>query len=131
MGTNCVFSDCSHLKQPPFWIHHHLCTRRNDLETDCELLWCEVMVTNPLRNLLVGVFYRPPSTDQSYLQEMEKSLALVERNGSNLTTVLLGDFNVPGLIGHYHHRPVEIAYHPISVTFFMIIFLTNYWILFS
>lgn len=74
-----------------------LCTRRNDLETDCELLWCEVMVTNPLTNLLVGVFYRPPSTDQTYLQELEKSLALVERNGSNLTTVLLGDFNFPGI----------------------------------
>ena len=73
------------------------CTKRNDLETDCELLWCEVMVTNPLTNLLVGVFYRPPSTDQTYLQELEKSLALVERNGSNLTTVLLGDFNFPGI----------------------------------
>ena len=55
------------------------------------------MVTNPLTNLLVRVFYRPPSTDQTYLQELEKSLALVERNGSNLTTVLLGDFNFPGI----------------------------------
>ena len=31
------------------------------------------------------------------LRELEKSLALVERNGSNLTTVLLGDFNFPGI----------------------------------
>lgn len=35
-----------------------LCIRRNDLETDCEFLWCEVMVINLFINLFVGVFYR-------------------------------------------------------------------------
>ena len=45
----------------------------------------------------MGVFYRPPSTDLNYMQELEKSLSLVEGNENNLTVILLGDFNLPSI----------------------------------
>ena len=66
--------------------------RTSELETDCEIMGCKIVISNPYSRLLVGVFYRPPSTDVSYLLELEKSLCLLERSGNTLTTLLLGDF---------------------------------------
>ena len=77
---------------------HHLSVRsRLDYETECEVLWCEVVIPNPFTTMLVGVFYRPPSTALNYMQELEKSLSMIEGNGKNLTLVLLGDFNFPNI----------------------------------
>ena len=52
------------------------------------MLWCEVVVPNPFARILVGVFYRPPSTDVSYIQELEKSLSLIEVNENNSIVIL-------------------------------------------
>ena len=46
--------------------------RRYDLETNCELLWVELTTTS--RNVLVGVFYRPPNSDMNPLCELKSSL---------------------------------------------------------
>lgn len=62
------------------------CVRRPELKTNCEIMWCEIIIPNPYPRFMVGVFYRPPSTDASYLQEFEKSLSLLERSGNTLTT---------------------------------------------
>ena len=51
--------------------------RRSELETDCEIMWCEIVISNPYSRIMVGVFYRPPSTDVSYLLELGKSLCLL------------------------------------------------------
>ena len=69
--------------------------RRPEFETDCKILWCKVIIPNPSCKILVGVFYRPPSTGEIYLPELGRSLSLIERSGINLTTLLLGDFNLP------------------------------------
>ena len=45
----------------------------------------------------MGVFYRPPSTDLNYMQELENSLFLIEGNENNLTVILLQDFNLPNI----------------------------------
>ena len=73
------------------------CVRREDFETNCELLWCEVTVCNPKKSMLVEVYYRPPATDIAYLEELGKSLSLIEESGNNLDIVLLGDFNLPNI----------------------------------
>ena len=65
--------------------------------TKCEVLWCEVIIQNLFTTILVGVFYRPPSTDLNYMQQLEKSLSMIEGNRNNLTLVLLGDFNFPNI----------------------------------
>lgn len=62
--------------------------RRSELETDCEIMWCEIVISNPYSRIMVGVFYGPPSTDVSYLLELEKSLCLLERSGNTLSTLL-------------------------------------------
>ena len=41
--------------------------RRSELETECEIMWCEIIISNPYSRIMVGVFYRPPSSDVSYL----------------------------------------------------------------
>ena len=35
------------------------CVRRLDFETDCEILWCEIIILSHESKFLVGVFYRP------------------------------------------------------------------------
>ena len=80
-------------------VHQGLCCiRRTDFETDCEILWCEIIVMKPYSRVLVGVFYRPPSSDIDYLKELERSLSLIERSGNNLNILLLGDFNLPQIV---------------------------------
>ena len=73
------------------------CIRREDFETNCELLCCEVTVCNPKKSMLVGVYYRPPASDIAYLDELAKSLSLIEESGNSLDILLLGDFNLPNI----------------------------------
>ena len=68
-----------------------------EYETECEVLWCEVVIPDPLARIFVGAFCRPPSTDLNYMQELETSLSLIEGNENNLTGILLGDFNLPNI----------------------------------
>ena len=68
-----------------------------DFETDCEILWCAIIIPSHGSKFLVGVFYRPPSSDAVYLCELQKSLSLIDRSGTNLPLLLLGDFNLPNI----------------------------------
>ena len=80
-------------------VHQGLCCiRKTDFKTDCEILWSELIATKPFSRVLVGVFYRPPSSDIDYLKELERSLSLIERSGNNLSILLLGDFNLPQIV---------------------------------
>ena len=64
--------------------------RRIDLETNCEVLWVELS-TGPSK-VLLGTFYRPPSSTPEYLEQLEMSLASIPESH---TIVLCGDFNLP------------------------------------
>ena len=72
------------------------CFRRMDLETDCELLWCEVFPV-PSYSYFIGVFYRPPNNDLKCLQELAKSLEKLEDLSNRSRVLLLGDFNLPDI----------------------------------
>lgn len=61
-----------------------------DLETSCELLWIELSTKKG--PLLFGVYYRPPKSDVSMLQELNSSLQLLPACSK---VVLCGDFNAP------------------------------------
>ena len=61
-----------------------------DLETSCELLWIELSTKKG--PLLFGVYYRPPKSDVSMLQELNSSLHLLPASSK---IVLCGDFNAP------------------------------------
>ena len=78
-------------------------------------MWCEIIISNPYSRIMVGVFYRPPSSDVSYLLKLEKSLCLLERGGNNLTTLLLGDFNLPNV--DWSNPSAPIGYDTLSSTF--------------
>jgi len=58
---------------------------------------CEIIILSYGSKFLVGVFYRPPSSDVVYLYELQKSLSLFDRSGTNLPLLLLGDFNLPNI----------------------------------
>ena len=76
-------------------VHQGLCCiRRTDFETDCEILWCEIIVMKPYSRVLVGVFYRPHSSDIDYLNEFERSLSLIERSGNNVLRAIVPKFRL-------------------------------------
>lgn len=68
--------------------------RRQDLETDIELLWLEI--TGLKESMLVGCCYRPPNQLADYWDALESNLELaVHRQSRRIpTALLLGDFNV-------------------------------------
>ena len=50
--------------------------RRSDLETDAEILVCELR-PDSRRKILAVVFYRPHDTDLEYLKQLKKTLLLL------------------------------------------------------
>ena len=69
--------------------------QRNDLDLSCEVLWIELIVSHGDSVVLFGVFYRPPSSDISVLQQLCHSLHALTSANSNI--ILCGDFNVPNI----------------------------------
>ena len=65
--------------------------RRRDLETQgIECIWIETC--QRYKKLLIGLFYRPPSSDNIYIQSIENSMSLAV--DSNIKEILImGDFN--------------------------------------
>ena len=47
--------------------------RRTDLETNSEILACEIR-PDSRRTFLAMVFYRPPGSDLNYIREFKKAL---------------------------------------------------------
>ena len=69
------------------------CYRRCDLETDCEILWCEVHF-NPCSTYFIGEYYRSPSSDMAYLTKLVQSL---ENFSPSCYILFLGNFNLPNV----------------------------------
>ena len=65
-------------------------------DTICEVLWCEFkpVIGKPV---LFSIFYRPPSSDIQYMNEMKNLLQNVRQKYPNRSLILCGDFNVPGI----------------------------------
>lgn len=67
--------------------------RRHDLETNAEIMACELR-PNSRRKILAVAFYRPPDSDLNYLKEFKKLLRLATRIKFD-QIIVLGDFNLP------------------------------------
>ncbi len=73
-----------------------ICAQRFDLDTNCEILWCEMNIIGA-KPVLIGSFYRPPNSDRDYLDKLKESIAKINLNNySNLW--LAGDFNLGDII---------------------------------
>ncbi|XP_068697553.1 uncharacterized protein [Montipora foliosa] len=66
--------------------------RRRDLETDAEILACELR-PDSRRKILAVVFYRPQDTDLEYLKQLKKTLLLASKAKFDQILVI-GDFNL-------------------------------------
>ena len=76
-------------------VRNHLKSiRRSDLETDVELLACEIKPEN--RKFLCLVFYRPPLSGIIALKALKQCLK--KANKAHFTHFLImGDFNLPDI----------------------------------
>lgn len=66
--------------------------RRNDLEPDCELLWCE-FTSSASEKILFGTYYRPPNTGIVYFELFRKSFTAINNKFDKVFLVV--DFNLP------------------------------------
>ena len=70
-----------------------LCIETPELDTDCEILWCNII---GCRTLHLGSFYRPPNQkpeiEQKYLEAFNSSLTRIMSN-KNAHVLVGGDFN--------------------------------------
>ena len=66
--------------------------RRCNLETDAEILACEVR-PDSRRKILAVVFYRPQDTDLEYLKQLKKTFLLASKAKFDQILVI-GDFNL-------------------------------------
>ena len=64
---------------------------RRDLESDCEMLWLELLTSGGKVNFVT--FYRPPDSSMDSLQQLMTSRSFA--TSSNLPLILCGDVNVP------------------------------------
>ena len=70
--------------------------KRPDMETSAEILNCRKLRPSYKKKILMAVFYRPPSSNCSYLTEFTKCL----REGSRAKLdqlFIVGDFNLPNI----------------------------------
>ena len=68
---------------------------RKDLESNAELLACELRPESK-KKVLVVVFYRPPNSDLAYIKEFKKSLLLASKANFE-HTIICGGFNLPNI----------------------------------
>ena len=67
-------------------------TRADQFESNCEILWCQIYIPGR-KTIQVGAYYRPHEGDEDSLNELEKSLDLLNKDHH---IVLAGDMNFPG-----------------------------------
>ena len=79
--------------------------RRNDLEiSGLECIWVQIKLCNK-RNILFGVFHRPPNSDSAHYSLIEDSIGLaMDSNISNI--IITGDFNINQL-NHTSNRKIN------------------------
>ena len=69
--------------------------RRPDMETSAEIIVCELQPSCK-KKILMAVFYRPPSSDCSYLSEFTKFIRKASRTKFD-QLLIVGDFNLPNI----------------------------------
>ena len=69
-----------------------IATHRVDLDTDAEVVWAQIEIAGN-KPVLVGAYYRPPSSKTEVLCQLEASLAKIDISKSS-NIWLAGDFNL-------------------------------------
>ncbi|XP_048579337.1 uncharacterized protein LOC116615558 [Nematostella vectensis] len=68
---------------------------RPDLDSDCEIVWCEVLLDK--ETILLGSYYRQESLGMISLDALDNSLSKVTKLAGNRHVILTWDFNLPSI----------------------------------
>ena len=83
--------------------------RRNDLEiARLECIWIEIILNK--KHILLGTFYRPPSSDSTYYTIIEDSINLAVDTGI-ADIVIIGDFNYNMLSDQTARKIMSLCHH--------------------
>ena len=73
-------------------------THRDDLDTDCEIIWTQCQIKNRRsKSLFFASFYRPNVNDLNSLNELDASLFKLGDKINTNNVILAGDFNAPNI----------------------------------
>ena len=70
-----------------------IASEENNLETETESIWASIHVKG-ISHVFIGAFYRPQSTKEDYIRQLDIALNKIPRQAS---IWLLSDFNLPHL----------------------------------
>ena len=77
-------------------VNSGLTPTQKDANTNCEVIWSKISLTKG--DVLVGCFYRQPSSSIATLEQLHESLKKLLKKGSIAPTIILGgDFNLPDI----------------------------------
>ena len=86
---------------------HIIAEPLKSLDSDCEICWIRVQLHSN-KQVIVGVFYSPQATIESYT-ELRLSLTKLREKFPNTPIFLGGDFNLPGIDWNtYTHIPMKV-----------------------
>ncbi|CAG2200390.1 unnamed protein product [Mytilus edulis] len=71
-----------------------ICTEQTKLRTECEIIWTRIQIEGS-KNLYIGSFYRNPKSTLQDLENLDRSLSMIDTNSNNI--ILMGDFNLPSI----------------------------------
>ena len=66
------------------------------LDTNSEIKWVKIH-SNHAQPLFISCFYRPPSSDKTAIEELNKSVCRLTNSNKIPNVLLTGDFNMPGI----------------------------------
>ena len=70
---------------------------RDDLDTDCEIIWTQCQIKNRSKSLFFASFYRPNVNDLNSLNELDASLFKLGDKINTNNVILAGDLNAPNI----------------------------------
>ena len=62
--------------------------------SNCETVWVKLILTSG-KVLIIGAFYRPPSSTIEALQQLDNDVTLLKQRYPNATLLIGGDYNLP------------------------------------
>ena len=104
-------------------LRDNIIAKEYPLDSNCEIVACEVFPHNST-SIIVCSFYRPPTTDAVYLQELCSLFEELTKNNPNTPIWLSGDINLPNI--DWDHCTVQGSNYPLLICDIILDFLMNY-----
>ena len=104
-------------------LRDNIIAKEYPLDSNCEIVACEVFPCNDTR-IIVCSFYRPPTSDVAYLEELCLLLEELVKNNPDTPIWQSGDINLPNI--DWNQDVVRGSNYPVSICNIILDFMMNH-----